>query len=434
MSPKCTKISFGKINRYSFLILVGAIFRAFLTGLEKLSKNFAEENKHPIVYSLTYSLGLFLNFISLIILKIRNESPKEVEKRKEKEKTLINSALLVEDVQKTVNINNSFKIHNISINKITNKEKYLWILMISVINYIGYVFFCIFWVNIDNYFNTWGFTIGFMSIFSYKLLQIKLYKHHYLCIIIIIIEGISYNFIAHKFNKDIIAKQFVYYISFLLTEIIFSFINVMYKYLIYKKYIKSYEILFFQGIIQFILGVITLTITTKIDKLDNFFDFIHSLSIDGKEIGIFIALIIDQFLIYSTQITIIDIFSPFHVFLMNILNEFILFFFQIKEYDGDIKVIISTIVCIVICLIMILIFIEIIQLNFCGLSYMTKANIELRAKKDSIIENKDDEKRINYEGYLFTLKNDKKREISNINELKSIERESVHSEFSELNN
>ena len=326
-------------------------------------------------------------------------------------------------------MNNTLRIKHIS-----KKEKYLWILMISIVDYIAYVIFCIFWVNIDNYLNTWGFTIGFMSLFSYKILQIKLYKHHYICIFVIIIIGISFNIIAEKFNKENFMDNYPYYLSFLVTEIIFSLVNVMYKYLIHKKYIKSYEILFFQGIFELVLGVITLIITTKFDELDNFFDFIHSLSLEGKEIGILIALIIDQFFIYSIQITIIDIFSPFHVFLTNILNEFILFFFQIKEYDGDIKVIISTIVCIVICLIMILIFIEIIQLNFCGLSYMTKANIELRAKKDSIIENKDEEKRINYEGYLFTLKNDKKREISNINELKSIERESVHSEFSELNN
>jgi len=36
---------------------------------------------------------------------------------------------------------------------------------------------------------------------------------------------------------------------------------------------------------------------------------------------------------------------------------------------------------------MVLVFTEIIQLNFCGLSTMTKKNIEERAKLDSIIAN-----------------------------------------------
>ena len=432
MSRKCTKISFGKINRYIFLILVGAIFSAFITFLETQSTNFVKQNKHPIVYSLSFSLGLFLNFILLIIFKIRNKSEKELEKDKGEEKNTIKAVLIDEHSQKTFNINPSAKIHNIKINKLSNKEKYLWILMISIINYTAYIFFCIYWVRIDNYLNTWGFSIGFMSLFSYKLLQMKLYRHHYLCIIIIIIEGLSFNFITQKFNQVNTEKNYLHYISFLITQILFSFVNVMYKYMINKKYIKSYEILFFQGIAQIIFGIIILTITTKINKLDNFFDFIHSLSIDRKEIAIFIALIINQFLIYSIQITIIDIFSPFHAFLMNILNEFFLFFFMIKEYDGNLRIIISTIVCIIICLVMILIFIEIIELNCCGLSYMTKKNIELRAKRDAIIEIQDEEKRINCEGYLLSLNNDKNGEINNLNELYSIGRDSVNSEIDEI--
>ena len=43
---------------------------------------------------------------------------------------------------------------------------------------------------------------------------------------------------------------------------------------------------------------------------------------------------------------------------------------------------------------MVLVFIEIIHLNFCGLSYMTKKNIEERARLDSMLndDNDDDEK------------------------------------------
>ena len=64
-----------------------------------------------------------------------------------------------------------------------------------------------------------------------------------------------------------------------------------------------------------------------------------------------------------------------------------------------------------------LIFIEIIQLNFCGLSTMTKKNIEERASLDSIISNDNnnnvedisningiDIQKINFEDYIFELK------------------------------
>ena len=421
MSRKCTKISFGKINRYIILILFGAIFRSLLTLLEQNSVNFENENKHPIVYSMIYSLGLCLNFILVLIIKFRKKSAKEVEK-----KSVVDNLLPLDKDNRI----NAFA--NMNIKQITNKEKYLWILLISIIDYISYVFFCKFWVNYDNYLNTWAFTIGFMSIFSYKILQIKYYRHHYLCIIVIIIEGISYNIISHKFYPEAFMKNYLYYLSFLVTEVIFSLLSVLDKYLIHKKYINSYEILFSQGIIEFILGLITLTITTKINKLDNFFDFIHSLSNNGKEIVIFVALIIDQFFVYAVQITVIDIFSPFHVFLMKIINEFILFFSTIDKNINNIKVLILTLVCIVTCLLMILIFIEIIELNFCGLSYMTKKNIELRAKLDSVLEVNDDEKGgIDYEGYLLSLKDDKLKELNDINEIYSIDRNSIISESDE---
>ena len=422
MSRKCTKISFGKINRYIILILFGAIFRSLLTLLEQNSVNFENENKHPIVYSMIYSLGLCLNFILVLIIKFRKKSAKEVEGKKS-----VVDNLLPLDKDNRINA-----FANMNIKQITNKEKYLWILLISIIDYISYVFFCKFWVNYENYLNTWAFTIGFMSIFSYKILQIKYYRHHYLCIIVIIIEGISYNIISHKFYPEAFMKNYLYYLSFLVTEVIFSLLSVLDKYLIHKKYINSYEILFSQGIIEFILGLITLTITTKINKLDNFFDFIHSLSNNGKEIVIFVALIIDQFFVYAVQITVIDIFSPFHVFLMKIINEFILFFSTIDKNINNIKVLILTLVCIVTCLLMILIFIEIIELNFCGLSYMTKKNIELRAKLDSVLEVNDDEKGgIDYEGYLLSLKDDKLKELNDINEIYSIDRNSIISESDE---
>ena len=205
MSEKLSKISFGKINRYIILILIGAIFRAFLTFLESQSSNFAEQNKHPIVYSMTYSIGLCLNFILLIIFKIRNKSEKDIyiekekEKDKDKNKSNIKALLITEDNIKTFKIDISNNVNAHLIKHISKKEKYLWILMISFVDYIAYVFFCIFWVDIDNYLNTWGLTIGFMSLFSNKILQIKLYKHHYICIVAIIIIGMAFNIIAEKF-------------------------------------------------------------------------------------------------------------------------------------------------------------------------------------------------------------------------------------------
>ena len=71
-----------------------------------------------------------------------------------------------------------------------------------------------------------------------------------------------------------------------------------------------------------------------------------------------------------------------------------------------------------------LIFIELIELNFCGLSYMTKKNIELRAKLDSEININDLDKKVDYEGYSLTFKNDTIK-VNDVNELITIERDSI---------
>ena len=150
-----------------------------------------------------------------------------------------------------------------------------------------------------------------------------------------------------------------------------------------KKYIKSYEILPFEGLIELILGIITLIITTNIGYLDNFNDFIYNLNI--KEIFLLILLIVCNFAFYLIEAIIIDIFSPFHVFLIRILLQIIYNFINLKE--NDLITFIITIIFTLICLFTILVFIEIIELNFLNLSYMTKKNIELRAQLDTNIAN-----------------------------------------------
>ena len=112
MSRKCTKITLGKTNRYIFLIIVGAILRACLTFLESKSYFFANENKHPIVYSITYSLGLCLAFILLIIYKTRNKSAKV--KELEKENTINTSFITIKkDTKSFPKINHQMDIHEI---------------------------------------------------------------------------------------------------------------------------------------------------------------------------------------------------------------------------------------------------------------------------------------------------------------------------------
>ena len=84
----------------------------------------------------------------------------------------------------------------------------------------------------------------------------------------------------------------------------------------------------------------------------------------------------------------IEIFSPFYIFISVLLSEYTVFFVNINKLSTE--QIISGIILMVFCSFMILIFVEIIELNFWGLSTMTKKNIELRARIDSMISNDND--------------------------------------------
>ena len=168
--------------------------------------------------------------------------------------------------------------------------------------------------------------------------------------------------------------------------------------MIVKKFIKSYEILFFQGIIESILGIITLIIMTKYDYIDNYWKFIEKLN--KKEIIIIILIILGRFLFHSMIMIIIDIFSPFYVFLVFVIGEITFFSVSMKN---DPIIIISSIIFFSVSLFTILVFIELIELNCFGLSYMTKKNIVLRARLDSDLNlnNNEDDQGIAYKGYDF---------------------------------
>ena len=254
------------------------------------------------------------------------------------------------------------------------------------------------------------------SLFSYWLLKIKLYRHHYLSIIFITIIGLTYKFCSGFFTLDKIKKNYKGYINYFVAESIYNILYVLYKFFMIKKFIKSYEILFYQGVYELVFGIITLEITTKYFKqFDNFYSYIDGL--EGKEIGRFISLVFINFIKFFTIFINIEIFRPFHIFLLDILAGIIISFFDNDLSKFDVSLSIAYFVLLIICIFMILVFIEIIQLNFCGLSTMTKKSIEERARLDSLMndgnnKNEDinlkdknkDEKVITVDDYTFELK------------------------------
>ena len=374
MSNKCgcNIIGFGHINLYMLLIPLGAFFSAakdiIVTRSEKLGKDDPKEpeKQHPVIITINYAFGLCLSFIFFIIYKICNKRHKNT------------NIYLLDKMLNKANYSG----------KISKKEKILWILLGSVLDFFAKLIFSYNWVKKDDYLCYWQSNILLMSLFSYLLLKTKLYKHHYLSIILLVVFGITHNFIADHFTVVSLKENYIGHIINFFAEGIFNILYVLYKFFMIKKFIKSYEILFFQGLIESIIGIIMLTITTKYyPKLDSFNMYIEN--IEGKEIFVFISLIFINFVTFVTIFIIIDIFTPFHIFLLNILSGIIIAFFD-ETFHNKFYIIIIYVAFIIISIFMILVFIEIIHLNFCGLSTMTKKNIEYRASIDSILNNEND--------------------------------------------
>ena len=373
MAIKCRVITCGKINKKIILIIVGGLVYSLHLYIESESEIFGgNTNEFPVIYTMMYSICLCLSFSLLLIFNVYSK----------KKKDKITSSLIEDKGNIIFEKNDTIKKKIISW-----KEKLLWIFLVSIIDYIAYLFSSIYWLDNGNYVDTLQTNIIFMSIFAYLILKLKLHKHHYLCISVIIIRSIAYTIIFNVYKKDPSKKNDIipYIVSFV-TEIAFSLTYVMSKYFMLIKYIHPFEIMFFEGIFELFFSIMTLIISSRIGKLDNISHFLEKFKY--MEVFILISWIIVNFIYHAILFKVIDIFSPFYIHISILLSEFLSFFFKLDRLS--IGQLIFYIISFIVCPFMILVFLEIIELNFCGLSEMTAKNIELRALLDSAINDEND--------------------------------------------
>ena len=184
MIKKCNIISIGKINKKLIIILLGGIFYTGTILIEEQSTIFGgneSESNHPIIYTLMQSLSLTLSFIFLIFYYKKNKGKNS------------QTSLPINEV-------NFRDKENMRKSKISWKEKLLWILLVAVIDFISLVFSNIYFIDNDNYVGIMHINIIYLAIFSYLILKMKLYKHHYLCIIVILAKSLIFASICGLFG------------------------------------------------------------------------------------------------------------------------------------------------------------------------------------------------------------------------------------------
>jgi drug/metabolite transporter (DMT)-like permease len=267
------------------------------------------------------------------------------------------------------------------------KERY--ILLIGIIFFINYIMFV---KTFEMKTNTWIVYILFTSIFYYIIFKAKLFKHHYLSIIIILIIGLIIDLIQGNIQNDFTNNIVSLILSFI-RVILLSFNYVIIKYTMEKKFVSLYEIGLFNGIINLILFIIFAIFDYFFFHIDNYEEYFNNF--DGKEVLVIFGLMFTQFGIYLPLFIIDKNNSPCHIFIIFIFGQ-LAYYINLQEN------LVIVIICLIIILFFSLIFNEIIEINFCGLSHDTKKNIISRAqtevdesiiiKTDTLDENNDNNK------------------------------------------
>ena len=206
-------------------------------------------------------------------------------------------------------------------------------------------------------------------------LKYKYYIHNIIslisfCIFSAIIDLISGNLLKIQ-SIDLL------YIIVIVTE---DFFYCYMKYMIDKKYHKYWDIIFFQGVYNFIYMSIAVIIRIKIDDDASFIAGYFSEDQIGPVSAIFYFNVFMTGLVQQVlNVLIIYLYSPNHMLIAYVINK-------IKKILSDkTRTDYYHLFCIipfVFQILSLLFYLEIFEFNFCNLNVNTKRNIQLREKEE----------------------------------------------------
>ena len=344
-------INLGKIDKNLIPILLGCIF-SFLSRLLFKVKNtiLFKQKIYPNL------LASIIKLVTIIPLIITNKRSQKTSKNNNNERALSNNDIEL--------------IYSETDDGVSIQGKFPYILLSTVIQFIQGLLL-IYAIGLKS--NSWILDIAITSLFYYLIFKIKLFKHHYFSIILIVLIGFIIDLSSENLQKDLTSNLLNFFLR-LIREVIYSLGNVINKYLMEKKYVSVYELSVYTGVINSIFFGIMEVIDHfyfDLDDLDAYFSNFNS-----TEILVMLGLLITQLGLYLCTIMTIRNYTPCHVFT-------ILIFGQLANYLDFSAVSIVLIICFVFILFISLIFNEIIEINFWGLSDNTKKNIIARSEAEN---------------------------------------------------
>ena len=218
--------------------------------------------------------------------------------------------------------------------------------------------------------------IFLISLLSFFLLKYKYYIHNNISLVSFIIMGIIIDILLNNFQKKFSSSILIIIVN--LAEIIFETINFCYqKYMIDVLYFNYYNIVFALGLSLFICNTIAIPYFFTNEELKKI--FIDSFNNIGILISRFIIVMILQFIYFLLRILTLVYFTPHHLLICLSISKF---FVTLIDEESSLKY--ASIIPFIFQFFSLMIYLEIIELNFCGLNKNTKRNIQKREEKETI--------------------------------------------------
>ena len=356
-------ISLGQLDIKLISILIASIFCFFNRLINQYEGSLLLDN--VILTNLYIHFAGIFSIIPLIIIKIR---AKQVTNGNIEE---INNDKGIEYIQTEINI----KV-------ISGKWKFL--ILLTLIYFVDSIMFVL---TFEVKTNVWVWFIVFSSFLYYLIFKIKLFKHHYISVALIILIGFIIDPLIGNLQNDFSNGRNVLLLSLnFIRVILLSLYYVVAKYTMEQKFCSLYELNFFVCLIIFIIYGILLFFDYNYIGLYDYKEYYNNFN--STELLVALGVMATQFGKDMGVLNADKYYSPCHIFIIFVFGQLAYYTDLSKKYS------IIVIISLLLMLFLSLIFNELIEINFCGLSYNTRRNIMNRANLE------------NEENLLFMIKSD----------------------------
>ena len=394
-------IGFSKVNSKLLILAIFPIFEPIRKIFDEKRKDKSKDNNFFKLFR--FYLSYVLSIIFIIIIKFREKD--------EKRNKIINKLKTINftknkdekvdaksDGQSWINPQDKVK-SDLKKERVAKKVMYIGFLIaiLLILNIFNIIFRDIFsdegW-NFILHIGKKSFGVFFEIIFFITLsiyaMKYKIYRHHFVSLIVILLNLILLMISFIICFPDCTIQTIIYYFFY-------SFLFCLYC-ILGKKYLNlfsnsPYNIMLSIGIVSIIILFIFDIIMFSL--FDNNDDYINKYGIilgfkkmtNILSIYVFIFDVICNFFSNIGLWLTIYYYSPFHYIISESMSEylFILYDFIIFKRDYKFSDIILYTIIYIINFTFFLIFNEIIILKFCGLNYNIKENIEEREIIDNIL-------------------------------------------------